>query len=277
MTSRRRSRSSFDQAVHGAQVPLTVPISERCATCSAPAPGPAPPDVCPRCEGRGDRVPGPGDVLDLPALLALRRQRHGDREPVPDLQRHRRDARRQAPARQHPGRRPRRQPHPPRRQGRARAAQRAARRPLRDHARGASPVFEQKGENLEVEVPLTVVEALRGAEIEVPTLNGRKRCASPRDQARHRPAPARRGTAAAGRQGQRRHPLPLRDRRAVELNDEQAKAVDKLSEDDERRPAREAVHEAGEPRRGERADGLPAIRTTATTRGSRSPPTAACS
>src|SRR5581483_1160068 len=37
-----------------------------------------------------------------------------------------------------------------------------------------SPVFVQKGAHLEVEVPLTVVEALRGAEVEVPTLSGRK-------------------------------------------------------------------------------------------------------
>ena len=37
-----------------------------------------------------------------------------------------------------------------------------------------SPVFKQKGAHLEVEVPLSVVEALRGAEVEVPTLNGTK-------------------------------------------------------------------------------------------------------
>jgi molecular chaperone DnaJ len=38
-----------------------------------------------------------------------------------------------------------------------------------------SPIFKQKGEHLEVEVPITVVEALRGGEIEVPTLSGAKR------------------------------------------------------------------------------------------------------
>jgi molecular chaperone DnaJ len=38
-----------------------------------------------------------------------------------------------------------------------------------------SPVFKRKGDNLEVEVPLSIPEALSGAEIEVPTLNGRKR------------------------------------------------------------------------------------------------------
>ena len=38
----------------------------------------------------------------------------------------------------------------------------------------ASPVFARKGDHLEVEVPLTVPEALAGAEVEVPTLAGRK-------------------------------------------------------------------------------------------------------
>ena len=38
----------------------------------------------------------------------------------------------------------------------------------------SSPIFARKGDNVEVEVPLTVPEAMQGAEIEVPTLNGRK-------------------------------------------------------------------------------------------------------
>jgi molecular chaperone DnaJ len=37
-----------------------------------------------------------------------------------------------------------------------------------------SPLFVRKGENLEVEVPLSIPEALRGAEVQVPTLNGTK-------------------------------------------------------------------------------------------------------
>jgi molecular chaperone DnaJ len=37
-----------------------------------------------------------------------------------------------------------------------------------------SPVFTRKGDNLEVEVPLTIPEALRGAEVQVPTLTGSK-------------------------------------------------------------------------------------------------------
>jgi molecular chaperone DnaJ len=36
-------------------------------------------------------------------------------------------------------------------------------------------VFKPVGENLEVEVPLTIPEAVQGAIVEVPTLNGSKR------------------------------------------------------------------------------------------------------
>jgi molecular chaperone DnaJ len=41
-------------------------------------------------------------------------------------------------------------------------------------------VFKFNGENLEVEVPLTIPEAIQGAVVEVPTLNGTKRLRVPR-------------------------------------------------------------------------------------------------
>ena len=43
-----------------------------------------------------------------------------------------------------------------------------------------SSVFKRDGDNLEVEVPLTIPEAIRGAVIEVPTLHGSKRLRVPR-------------------------------------------------------------------------------------------------
>jgi molecular chaperone DnaJ len=42
-----------------------------------------------------------------------------------------------------------------------------------------SPVFRRRGDNLEVEVPLTIPEAVRGATIEVPTLDGSKKLRVP--------------------------------------------------------------------------------------------------
>ena len=42
-----------------------------------------------------------------------------------------------------------------------------------------SPVFRRSGDNLEVEVPLTIPEAIQGAVIEVPTLSGSGTAAPP--------------------------------------------------------------------------------------------------
>src|SRR5438067_11647601 len=42
-----------------------------------------------------------------------------------------------------------------------------------------SQVFKRSGDNLEVEVPLTIPEALQGAVVEVPTLHGSKRLRVP--------------------------------------------------------------------------------------------------
>jgi len=165
----------FDQAVHGAQVPLTIPMSERCGTCSGTGARPGTkPTVCPRCEGRGvesqgqgmfsisvpcGRCGGSGTVIESPcptchgtgAVRALKRLRVN------------------IPAGVHDGSRIRLA-------GKGEAGLRGG--PAGDlyvitHV-SPSPVFTQKGRHLEVEVPLTIVEALRGAEVEVPTLSGRK-------------------------------------------------------------------------------------------------------
>jgi molecular chaperone DnaJ len=165
----------FDQAVHGAQLPLTIPLTERCGTCSGTGARPGTkPTVCPRCDGRGvesqgqgmfsisvpcSRCGGGGTVIESPcptcggsgAVRAVKRLRVN------------------IPAGVHDGSRVRLA-------GKGEAGLRGG--PAGDlyvitHV-APSPVFTQKGQHLEVEVPLSVVEALRGAEVEVPTLNGRK-------------------------------------------------------------------------------------------------------
>ena len=97
-----------------------------------------------------------------------------------------------------------------------------------------SPVFARKGNNLEVEVPLSIPEALRGAEVQVPTLNGAKTLrVAAGHQARHRPAAARRGAAEPGGAGDRRAKGDIHYRFLIdvpeELNEEQADAVEALA------------------------------------------------
>jgi molecular chaperone DnaJ len=172
---------SFEQAVNGAQVPLAVPTSQPCPTCkgSGAKPGTTP-KVCPVCNGRGiesqsqgifsisqpcSNCQGSGTVIEDPcptcggtgAQRSVRRLRVNIPAGVRDGSRIR------LAGKGEPG------------------------------VRGAepgdlfvitrvqeSPVFKRVGDNLEVEVPLTIPEAIRGAVIEVPTLNGSKRLRVPR-------------------------------------------------------------------------------------------------
>ena len=112
----------FDQAIAGAQVPISVPTYERCPTCNG--------------EGRKRtvkryRVNVPAGVREGSKIrLAGKGEPGRSGGPSGDLY-------------------------------------------VITHVLD-SPVFTRKGDNVEVEVPLTLPEALRGAEIEVPTLDGRK-------------------------------------------------------------------------------------------------------
>jgi molecular chaperone DnaJ len=171
---------SFDQAVHGAQVPLSVPTSQPCPTChgSGAKPGTTP-KVCPVCEGRGiesqsqgifsisqpcSNCGGTGTVIEDPcptcggtgAQRSIRRLRVNVPAGVHDGSRIRLAGKGEAGLRGGPP-------------GDLYVITR-----VQD-----SPVFKVAGENLEVEVPLTIPEAVRGAIIEVPTLNGSKRLRVP--------------------------------------------------------------------------------------------------
>ena len=97
-------------------------------------------------------------------------------------------------------------------------------------ASATSPVFKRKGDHLEVEVPLTIPEALRGATVEVPTLHGIKKLRVPRrHEARHGAAAARRGPAearAAAGSGDIHYRFVIDVPET--LNEEQQEAVDEL-------------------------------------------------
>jgi molecular chaperone DnaJ len=167
---------TFEQAVEGAEVSLSVPTSQRCATChgTGARPGTAP-RVCPRCQGRGvesqgqglfsisqpcSQCKGSGTVIDEPCATC------GGSGATRTVKRYRV----RIPAGVREGSRIRLP-------GKGEAGPHGG--PAGDlyvitHV-ADSPVFKRKGDHVEVEVPLTVPEALRGAEIEVPTLKGRKR------------------------------------------------------------------------------------------------------
>jgi molecular chaperone DnaJ len=166
---------SFEQAISGAQVPLSVPMRATCETCRGTGAKPGTtPSVCPRCEGRGietqgqgmfsisqpcSRCGGSGTIIEDPcptcrgsgAVRTVKRLRVNIPAGVRDGSRIR------LAGKGEPGR----LGGPP---GDLYLITRVA----------PSPVFARRGDNLEVEVPLTIAEALQGAQVQVPTLRGRK-------------------------------------------------------------------------------------------------------
>jgi len=167
---------SFDQAVDGAQVPVSVATHAPCPTCrgSGARPG-TEPIVCPICQGRGvesegqglfsisrpcHRCGGSGTVIETPCPTCggegrkreLKRYRVNIPPGVKDGSRIRLAGKGEAGMR---GGLP----------GDLFVITRVQ----------SSAVFEAKGDNLEVEVPITFAEASRGADVEVPTLDGTKR------------------------------------------------------------------------------------------------------
>ncbi len=171
---------SFDQAVQGAQVPLQVPTSSPCPTChgTGAKPGTSP-RICPVCNGRGvetegqglfsiaqpcSRCGGSGTVIEEPCptcngqglVRTVKRLRVNIPAGVRDGSRIRLAGKGEAGLR---GGEP----------GDLYVVTRVT----------ASPIFKRAGDNLEVEVPLTVPEAISGATVEVPTLHGSKRLRVP--------------------------------------------------------------------------------------------------
>jgi molecular chaperone DnaJ len=167
---------SFEQAVSGTQLSLSVPTSQPCPTCKGTGAKPGTsPKVCPVCQGRGVEAQSQGIFsISQPCSNC-----HGTGTVIEDpcetcggtgAQRSVRRLRVNIPAGVRNGSRVRLA-------GKGEAGLRGA--PAGDlyviTRVQESPVFKRSGDNLEVEVPLTIPEALEGAVVEVPTLNGSKR------------------------------------------------------------------------------------------------------
>jgi molecular chaperone DnaJ len=171
---------SFDQAMEGAQVPVSVPLSAPCTTCrgTGAKPGTSP-QICSRCHGRGVEAESQG----LFSISQPCRQCGGTgteiKEPCTTCggtgrTRQVKRYRVNIPAGVRDGSRVRLA-------GKGEAGPRGG--PPGDlfvvTRVGQSAIFERKGDHLEVEVPITIPEAIRGATIEVPTLSGTKRIRVP--------------------------------------------------------------------------------------------------
>ena len=222
---------SFEQAVEGAQVPVSVATHAACTTCrgTGARPGTSP-QVCPVCNGRGveaqgqgvfsitrpcSRCGGTGTVIEDPCPTC------GGEGRLREVKRYRVNI----PAGVKEGSRIKLA-------GKGEAGLRGG--PPGDlyvvtHVE-ESPVFKPKGDNFEIEVPITVAEALGGAEVEVPTLHGTKKLrVAP--GTKHGTVQRLRGEGPPILSGSGRGDLHYRFVIEVprELTAEQRKAVDELS------------------------------------------------
>ena len=171
---------SFDQAMEGAQIPVSVPLSAPCTTCHGTGARPgSQPTVCSRCQGRGVEAESQG----LFSISQPCRQCGGTgteiKDPCPTCggsgrTRQVKRYRVNIPAGVRDGSRVRLA-------GKGEAGPRGG--PPGDlyvvTRVTESPIFTRKGDHLEVEIPITIPEAIRGATIEVPTLSGTKRIRVP--------------------------------------------------------------------------------------------------
>ncbi|HEU5253528.1 MAG TPA: molecular chaperone DnaJ [Solirubrobacterales bacterium] len=224
---------SFDQAINGAQISVTVPKGSRCQTChgSGAKPGTSP-KTCPRCEGRGvesqgqglfsisqpcPQCGGAGQVIEDPCPtcggsgLTQQNKRYKVNVPagVKDGSRIRLAGKGEDGPRGGPP-------------GDLYVTTRVA----------SSPVFRRLDDgNLEVAVPISIPEALRGGTIEVPTLEGTKKI-KVAPGTKHGTVQRLRGEGPPKRKGGGRGDIRYRLEIAVpkDLSEEQRKAVDELAE-----------------------------------------------
>jgi molecular chaperone DnaJ len=224
---------SFDQAVRGDQISVTVAKAEPCQTChgSGAKPGTSP-ITCPHCEGRGvdaqsqgffsisqpcPQCGGAGQIIEDPCPtcggsgLTQQTKRYKVNVPagVKDGTRIRLAGKGEAGPRGGPS-------------GDLYVTTRVT----------PSPVFTRLDDgNLEVTVPISIPEALRGGTIEVPTLSGTKKI-KVAPGTRHGAIQRLRGEGPPRPQGKGNGDIRYRLEIEVpkELSEEQSEAAEKLAE-----------------------------------------------
>jgi molecular chaperone DnaJ len=224
---------SFDQAVEGAQVSITVPKAATCKVCGGTGANPGTsPIVCPQCGGRGidsqsqglfsinqpcPRCGGSGQIIESPCRSCggsgLTEQRKRYRVNVPAGVRDGTRIRLAGKGEDGP------RGGPP---GDLYVITKVA----------PSPVFRQRRDgDLEVVVPITITEAIQGATVEVPTLKGTKRIRVPAGT-RHGSVQRLRGEGlpepGGGGRGDIRYRFEIEIPRS--LSAEQKRALEQLAE-----------------------------------------------
>jgi molecular chaperone DnaJ len=242
---------SFDHAMRGTQITVAVPTTTECPTChgSGARPGTSP-RVCPRCGGTGvdtesqglfsisqpcPECGGRGELIDDPCPTC------NGAGLVEETKRFRVNI----PAGVHDGSRirvagkgePGYREGPP---GDLYVTVRVT----------PSPVFRQRPDgNLEVDLPVSVTEAIQGATVEVPTLNGSKRIRI-KPGTQHGTVQRLRGEGAPRPSGNGNSDIYYRINVDVpsDLSPEQREAVDRLAEELDGSDPREALlRQAGRP------------------------------
>jgi len=166
---------TFDQAVEGVRLTLSVPQEITCDKCRGQGTrSGAAPHLCPNCEGRGiisdsqgmfsvnrrcPRCAGAGTIIDDPCPKC---HGHGRVETIKKLNVN-------IPAGVRNGSRVRLS-------GKGEAGSNGGKAGDLYLVTQVTPsaIFKERGADLEVDVPITIAEAMQGAEIEVPTLKGKK-------------------------------------------------------------------------------------------------------
>jgi molecular chaperone DnaJ len=223
---------SFDQAMHGTQITVAVPTTDQCPTCSGSGAKPGTtPKVCPRCEGRGIDVESQGVFSISQPCPECGGRGEVVEDPCPTCEgagvtQQTKRYRVNIPAGVHDG-------------SRIRLAGKGEAGPL-GGSRGdlyvtvrvtPSPVFRQRSDgNLEVDLPVTIPEAIQGATVEVPTLNGTKRIKIPAGT-QHGATQRLRGEGPPRPKGGQRGDIHYRVQLEIpkDLNDEQRSAVEELA------------------------------------------------
>jgi molecular chaperone DnaJ len=225
-------RLSFDDAINGTQVSVSIPKEAACPTCHGTGAKPGTtPVTCPQCQGTGietegqgmfsiqhacSRCGGRGTIIEEPcptcggtgATRQVKRYRVKIPAGVRDGSRIRLAGKGEAGIGGGPD-------------GDLYVVTRVA----------PSPVFKRKGDNLEVEVPITIVEAVRGGTVEVPTLSGTKRIRIP-EGTKDGSVQRLRGEGPPKLSGKGRGDIHYRFRIEIpeNLTEEQRAAVEKLAD-----------------------------------------------